>query len=91
MFYEIENRVKCWELVSGFADLVCGPAVWVSFRNCVRRKDFVKETAAEKWADVKCDYVYDWHAIAYAWCLKQCCTELKPLFTAVSSTEGCEV
>ncbi len=39
VFYEIENWVKGWELVSGFADLVCASAVWVS--ACVTRIDFV--------------------------------------------------
>ncbi len=42
VFYEIENWVKGSELVSGFADLVCVSAVWVTaFRNCVTSKDVV--------------------------------------------------
>ncbi len=43
VFYEIGNWVMShWELVYGFADLVCGSCVWVSsFRNCVTSKDFV--------------------------------------------------
>ncbi len=36
--------VKDRELVSGFTDLVCASAVWVSdSRNCVTIKDFVNK------------------------------------------------
>ncbi len=33
VFYEIENRVKCWEIVSGFADVVCFCCLSDSFQK----------------------------------------------------------
>ncbi len=52
VFYEV-LWVKGWELVYGFADLVCGSGVFVSgFRNCVTRKDFVCKQLN------KCKYIY---------------------------------
>ncbi len=42
VFYKFENRVKGWDLWSGFADLASVSVVWVSdFRNCVTSKDLV--------------------------------------------------
>ncbi len=42
MKLKTELKAENWELVYGFADLVCGSGVWVSgFRNCVTSKDFV--------------------------------------------------
>ncbi len=41
-FSKTENWVKGREQVYGFADLVCGSAVWgPGFRNCVTSKDLV--------------------------------------------------